>query len=520
MKQTADLYIRVSTDEQADKGYSQRNQEEVLQRHCRTNNISVRKVIYEDHSAKTFMRPEWIKYLEHLKRHKGQSDLVLFTKWDRFSRNAPDSYQMIAQLRKLGVEPQAIEQPLDLSVPENKMMLAIYLSTPEIENDRRALNVIYGMRRAKKEGRWMSAAPIGYANKTTESGVKYVAPKYPEATIVKWIFETLAEGLYASDQVRKMAITKGLKCSKNNFYNCIRNPIYCGKIFIPKYKDEESCTVQGKHEAIVSETLFYAVQDILEGKRRGDKKRGTTIVCDERLPLRGFLICPKCGLMLSGSASKGRNAYYYYYHCNSTCGCRYKADTVNELFVKEIEKFVPDSTILELYKEIILQEYANQTKNRKDEKKAILAEIDKQNAMLTNARKLLMANEIESVDYREMKAECEQTINRLESKLSDNSDKTDKVDTVIDQAMHNLSHLNVLYENGDIQQKRLIIGSMYPENLTFDGIQHRTTRLNEAMRWIYNVDKAFSENKNGKQADFLHVSRLVAGTGIEPVFAP
>lgn len=26
----ADLYVRVSTDEQADKGYSQRNQEEVL----------------------------------------------------------------------------------------------------------------------------------------------------------------------------------------------------------------------------------------------------------------------------------------------------------------------------------------------------------------------------------------------------------------------------------------------------------------------------------------------------------
>ena len=40
---------------------------------------------------------------------------------------------MIGLLAKLGVEPQAIEQPLDLSVPENKMMLAIYLATPEIE---------------------------------------------------------------------------------------------------------------------------------------------------------------------------------------------------------------------------------------------------------------------------------------------------------------------------------------------------------------------------------------------------
>lgn len=39
----ADLYIRVSTDEQADKGFSQRDQEERLKRHCDINGIKVRK---------------------------------------------------------------------------------------------------------------------------------------------------------------------------------------------------------------------------------------------------------------------------------------------------------------------------------------------------------------------------------------------------------------------------------------------------------------------------------------------
>ncbi len=53
----ADLYIRVSTDEQADKGYSQRDQEERLTKYCELNNIEVRKVIFEDHSAKSFKRP-------------------------------------------------------------------------------------------------------------------------------------------------------------------------------------------------------------------------------------------------------------------------------------------------------------------------------------------------------------------------------------------------------------------------------------------------------------------------------
>jgi len=134
----ADLYVRVSTDEQAEKGYW-RSQQDVLEKYCELNGIKVRKTIVEDYSAKTFNRPEWKKLVIHLKKHKGKTDLLLFTKWDRFSRNTSDAYQTIAMLNKLGVDPQAIEQPLDLNVPENKMMLAVYLTTPEIENDRRGL---------------------------------------------------------------------------------------------------------------------------------------------------------------------------------------------------------------------------------------------------------------------------------------------------------------------------------------------------------------------------------------------
>jgi site-specific DNA recombinase len=55
---------------------------------------------------------------------------------------------------------------------------------------------------------------------------------------------------------------------------------------------------------IVSEALFYNVQEILEGKKRIQLVKMKT---DDSLPLRGFLLCPKYGKQLTESASKGRH---------------------------------------------------------------------------------------------------------------------------------------------------------------------------------------------------------------------
>ncbi len=442
----ADLYIRVSTDEQADKGYSQRDQDERLRKFCEINSIQIRKVIFEDHSAKTFNRPEWTKLLADVKKYKGKSDLILFTKWDRFSRNAGDAYQMIGTLRKLGIEPQAVEQPLDLSIPENKMMLAFYLAAPEVENDRRALNVFHGMRRAKKEGRWMGTAPVGYTNKAGDDGRKLIAPKDPEASLLKWAFRELAHGTLAADQIRREANKKGLKCSRSNFWTAVRNPIYCGKIFIPKFKEDESCIVQGQHEPLISEALFYEVQDVLDGKKRKERPN-TKIVSQDNLPLRGFLTCPKCDRMLTGSASKGRSSLYYYYHCVSSCGCRYKANYVNDTFVEELKKFKPHSSVVDLYKVIIGSAYKKQSAQQQNGSKQLVDEMNKINEKLNKARQLLLSEDIDPIDYRTIKSECEDKLMRLEAKLAEtttNTTTTIGIDKLIDKAVSTLSQLDVI----------------------------------------------------------------------------
>ena len=207
------LYIRVSTDEQAD-GYSLLHQEERLRTYCDLQGFNIVALYREDYSAKTFDRPEFRKLLIFLKKSKGAADLLLFTKWDRFSRNAGDAYGMINQLKKLQLEPQAIEQPLDLSIPENKMMLAFYLAAPEVENDRRALNTLVGMRRARKDGRWLGKAPKGYLNARDEQNKPLLAPDPKLAPIMCWAFEALAGGAMDIESVRRKAGEKGLSVGR------------------------------------------------------------------------------------------------------------------------------------------------------------------------------------------------------------------------------------------------------------------------------------------------------------------
>jgi site-specific DNA recombinase len=192
------------------------------------------------------------------------------------------------------VEPQVIEQPLDLNIPENKIMLAFYVAAPEVENDRRALNVIVGMRRAKKEDGWQ---PRMQGMKTT---APIIIPS-KDAAYVKEGFEELAKEIYTVEEVWKNLKKKGFKCSLNNFWTLLRNPVYTGKILVPAYKDKEEQILEGKHEAIITEELFYRVQDFLNGRKRKVPKKNNK---KPQLPLRGFLLCPRCNNTLTGSVPK------------------------------------------------------------------------------------------------------------------------------------------------------------------------------------------------------------------------
>lgn len=310
------LMSRVSSDEQA-RGYSLDVQEETLKRYCENHDIEIIDLYREDHSAKNFNRPEFKKLLAYAKANAGKIDYLLFTSWDRFSRNTADAYEVIRRLNEMGIEPQAIEQPIDFSIPETKAMLAIYLALPEIDNDRRSLKIKSGIRGAWKAGRWTHHAPRGYKNSRDEQNIPLLVPN-EEAKHVKYIFQEISKGKPQAGLRVELRI-RGFEISRGGLSKLLRNPLYIGKVFVPAETGQLAYLADGVHEPLISEKLFKKVQVIVNDKIEKRKQPKVTRKREE-LPLRGYLICPNCGLNLTGSASRSRNkTRHFYYHCNH-CG--------------------------------------------------------------------------------------------------------------------------------------------------------------------------------------------------------
>lgn len=104
--------------------------------------------------------------------------------------------------------------------------------------------------------------------------------------------------------------------------------------------------------------------------------------------------------------------------------------------------------------------------------------------------------DLEADDYREIKSECNQEIKRLENQLA--ATKPERVSNhskYIDRALERLSRLDLLYENGDIETKRELIGSIFPEKLCFSKTGYRTRRINVLVGFIYQINNGLCGKK-------------------------
>jgi site-specific DNA recombinase len=383
------LYTRVSTTDQAENGFSLDHQQKIARAYCDIREINIVKLWSEDYSAKSFEdRPQWKILMEFIIMNKKSIDFLVFTKWDRFSRNAEESWKMIKKIRNLGIEIICIEQPLDLDNPESKLLLAVYLIIPEMENDKISSRTRDGVREGQRQGFWMGTPPIGYNNKRDENEKSTLELNY-QAPLVKESFELISTGLYACEEVRREINKKwNTKMCKQSFINMLRNICYAGKILIKEWKKEEEQVVQGAHKPIISIELYREVQDVLTGRRKQPKFH---LRKSESLPLRGHLKCSKCGGNLTGSGSTGRaKIKHWYYHCQRGCTVRFRADEANTIFLEHLVSIRISEHVKNLYRDV-MKDIHKQNEGDKSKKIAfIMDEITKIRSRKENAQDKLV----------------------------------------------------------------------------------------------------------------------------------
>jgi site-specific DNA recombinase len=512
MKRAA-LMARVSSDEQA-KGYSLDVQSEALEKYCIRNDIEIVYSFREDHSAKNFDRPAFKEFMEHAKRKKGGIDLLLFTSWDRFSRNIMDTYGVIEKLKKMNIVPQAIEQPIDLTIPENKAILAMFLVIPEIDNDRRSIKTRGGINAALKAGRWCRKAPYGYKNTRDDLNKPLIVPN-EQAKDILWAFEQILKGRSQREIQRELNL-RGCSIQRNALGNALKNPIYMGKIEVPAYERDPYQLVEGVHEGIIPEKLFYQVQDALNGNM--PKKRLSKTSRNEVLPLRGILKCSKCEAKLTGSRSRGKlGTRYAYYHCNKCGNERYRADKINDLMKEVLNSIQLDNDLNSIIDALGQGLIHSNGKDRKVKIAKLESIVSKQRERITRLQDNLADGVISSEDYVCMRgrytAEKEEAATELKRLKQDDGEN----EALLRKVVGMINKFGTYYEKSDGDGKLQLLGSIFPEMIEFDGNKCRTPSINEGLALCLNTDKGLSGNKNGTLHENMEVSRWVTPRGFEPL---
>ena len=129
------IYVRVSTDDQRDNGYSIDSQLRMIKEYCEKNEYDIVDV-YNDagHSGKDLMRPEMQRLLKDIKSKK--IDKLVAIKVDRLTRNNYDGFWLLNYCEEHDVKIELILKPYDVSTANGEMIFG--------------MNLVFGQRERKE----------------------------------------------------------------------------------------------------------------------------------------------------------------------------------------------------------------------------------------------------------------------------------------------------------------------------------------------------------------------------------
>ena len=519
------LYCRVSTDEQAEKGFSLNYQEESLKRFCEGMGYNIMKIYKEDHSAKNFKRPQWNELKLYAKANKKEVHKVLFAKWDRFSRNIEQALTVIREFDSMGIELNASEQFLDMTNCDNKMVLSIYLTAGEVERDKISSRTINGTYQAKCEGYYACRAPYGYTSYRDGSKAQRGVAKgkrsklFPNenAHLVTRAFELVAMNVESIEATRMRLKKEGLTLEKSAFNDLLKNIVYAGKIEVPEFKKEPARIVDGVHEPIVDMATFIKVQEIFSGKRwHGLKPSHKNL----DFPLRDFLTCEECGRQITASFSQGRSKKYGYYHCREKCKTRVSTEQININVASLFVNMQINPNVKELFMDVLKDSEAQingsktiQLKNKTERKQILLEQLDK-------ADDMRMLNELPADRYKSIVDRYNAELRTINMEIEALQSSNESIKQYVDAGVNLLANLDVLFMESDYEGKRILAGSLFTGKLILGNEGCRTTNVNEVINVLTRSSKGLEHIKKGQTAKKYSLTVKVPGAGVEPARFP
>ncbi len=365
------VYVRVSTDDQRDNGYSIDSQLRMIKEYCEKNDYSIIDV-YNDagHSGKDLMRPEMQRLLADIKSKK--IDKLIAIKVDRLTRNNYDGFWLLNYCEEHDVKIELILEPYDVSTANGEMIFGMNLVFGQRERKEIGARTKRAMEEMALEKIHPSKAPYGYI-RNKETGHLEIDPI--EAQVVKEIFGLCKQGKSTKSIATIMkdnnAYLKQGKWASDRVYKILTNSIYLGIFEYGKYKrkPQDILRVENYCEPIIDEITWNTTRNVLVKNKHSNYGEYIHL-------FSGLVKCPICGNIMSSSESfkypNGKLKVYYHLRCkNHNCkgfGLHYNTEKIENKLKRILEELT--IFILSMDNEIIT---CNSTKSNdvKEIEKAI-----------------------------------------------------------------------------------------------------------------------------------------------------
>lgn len=208
------IYVRVSSREQAEGGYSIDAQLEACRRFVTDKGWGIEEEFTElGESARTANRTAYSAMVAFLEEHGGITHLVVH-KIDRLARNLADYAAIKARCKKLSVRLVSVTEGMEES-PSGRLVEGIMATIAEFYSDNLSQEVRKGMQQKLKNGGWPHLAPVGYVNVRVNNGGRWdesvLAIDPTQGPLMIKAFELYASGDYTITSLHQHMSGLGLR---------------------------------------------------------------------------------------------------------------------------------------------------------------------------------------------------------------------------------------------------------------------------------------------------------------------